>query len=548
MASIHFQNGTIIPASWLNDVNDAVYTQLPVVIAKQSQWVSVKDFGAVGDGVTDDTAAIKSTFASLPTGGTVYFPFGTYLVSSQININPNTIVVGNNSTISAPTTGYHVFNATGSLQVGNLKFTRNPVAQNTTWKAINCDYAVQVLPAGTNIVVQNCSITNFDIGVYCDGGQPRAISYAEVSGCTIIINTLGTGGNTSVRPTVNLNNCNQAIIQNNPLLDASDRVNEVNNIYCIGCGSIIVQNNYIYSGCQKVVTDSYSSTNATDQVVITGNRHYQITWWFVGADKSPIHSVDISDNYFDTLIPSGSGGAINLGSYTSNLTTGDSVRFASVQGNYFVNVPKNVHFISLSAGNSFGTLLLNNNKYYNTSTQSSGTYAIVNYNNAGTTYRSLICSNEDVLGNSNTRAYLQNGNPFANTQLVNINEVGITGQKTGYQSGSFTATLVGCTTSPTATVSYSVVGGLVTINIPTLQATSNSTSCSLTGLPVAIQPQSQIVNTPLFIQDNGVYSIGQMQINPASGTITLQKNGVTAGWTASGSKGTWSTTVTYLLT
>ena len=46
---------------------------------KLAQTVSVMDFGAVGDGVTDDTAAIQ---AAIDSGSTVYFPDGTYLVST----------------------------------------------------------------------------------------------------------------------------------------------------------------------------------------------------------------------------------------------------------------------------------------------------------------------------------------------------------------------------------------------------------------------------------------------------------------------------------
>lgn len=42
---------------------------------------SVKDYGAVGDGVTDDTAAIQ---AALDAGGDVYFPAGRYKVTSQL--------------------------------------------------------------------------------------------------------------------------------------------------------------------------------------------------------------------------------------------------------------------------------------------------------------------------------------------------------------------------------------------------------------------------------------------------------------------------------
>lgn len=49
------------------------------VQAKLRQYVSVKDFGAVGDGATDDTAAIAAAeTACLASGQSLYFPAGTY--------------------------------------------------------------------------------------------------------------------------------------------------------------------------------------------------------------------------------------------------------------------------------------------------------------------------------------------------------------------------------------------------------------------------------------------------------------------------------------
>lgn len=54
------------------------------VEAKLSQIVSVKDFGATGDGVTNDTAAIQAAIDSLSSDSTLVFPAGTYKINQVI--------------------------------------------------------------------------------------------------------------------------------------------------------------------------------------------------------------------------------------------------------------------------------------------------------------------------------------------------------------------------------------------------------------------------------------------------------------------------------
>ena len=67
------------------------------VETKLSEYVSVKDFGAVGDGVTDDASAIQ---AALDASATVFFPVGNYLIVSKIDLNTGNVLNGNGATIT----------------------------------------------------------------------------------------------------------------------------------------------------------------------------------------------------------------------------------------------------------------------------------------------------------------------------------------------------------------------------------------------------------------------------------------------------------------
>ncbi len=65
----------------------------PVMRALPStkEWASVRSFGAVGDGVTDDTAAVQKAIDS---NRVVYLPQGFYMVQDTIRLKPDTVLVG----------------------------------------------------------------------------------------------------------------------------------------------------------------------------------------------------------------------------------------------------------------------------------------------------------------------------------------------------------------------------------------------------------------------------------------------------------------------
>ena len=121
-------------------------------------------------------------------------------------------------------------------------------------------------------------------------------------------------------------------------------------------------------------------------------------------------------------------------------------------------------------------------------------------------------------------------------------------------TGSFTGTLVGCTTSPTATCYYSITNSTVTLWVNNLSGISNTTVMRMTGLPAAITPaRTQYVAIPDGrTQDNSTTVLvsgghGTSGIVDTDSILYMLKNGGTTGWTSSGTKGMGPFCVTYLL-
>lgn len=49
--------------------------------------INIKDFGAKGDGVTDDTASIQAALDACPVGGAVLIPFGQYMITDTLSVS-----------------------------------------------------------------------------------------------------------------------------------------------------------------------------------------------------------------------------------------------------------------------------------------------------------------------------------------------------------------------------------------------------------------------------------------------------------------------------
>jgi hypothetical protein len=110
--------------------------------------------------------------------------------------------------------------------------------------------------------------------------------------------------------------------------------------------------------------------------------------------------------------------------------------------------------------------------------------------------------------------------------------------------GSFTATLTGCATSPTGAVRYVINGNICTLELPaTLTGTSNTTAATLTGMPAAIHPPVA-QRLAGWVINNGVILWGEITVE-TSGVITLSNGVGGTPFTASGTKGVTTNTITY---
>lgn len=67
------------------------------VQTKLREMISVKDYGAVGDGITDDTSEIQAAIDANP-GRNIFFPKGVYSITGITVSNNNTTLIGEGST------------------------------------------------------------------------------------------------------------------------------------------------------------------------------------------------------------------------------------------------------------------------------------------------------------------------------------------------------------------------------------------------------------------------------------------------------------------
>jgi hypothetical protein len=158
-------------------------------------FTNVKDptYGAMGDGVTDDTSAISAAITAAA-GGIVFFPPGTYSISNLSNIstvNVNLMGSGPNATIISGNNSGTLMNITDNTAAGWKRFEGIKFTAATSY---NIFLSIE---ESQNIYIRNCDFDGTNI-------TARIISRADVDGdTTLIVESckflLGSGTDSAIR-------------------------------------------------------------------------------------------------------------------------------------------------------------------------------------------------------------------------------------------------------------------------------------------------------------------------------------------------------------
>lgn len=193
-----FQNTTTGTANGVQFTQAGTGAVQRTVESKLQDVVSVKDFGAVGDGVADDTAAIQAAIDAVATrgslvanksgiGGLVFIPAGTYKISAPLQIKTHGIVIGGEGPSSSAllladeTVDLLVFSSdtaftggiSGRLAGVGVRDLRLHINNSSITDARTC-VAITFDRCGGSSFVTNCWIENFNRGLLlkaCEKGN-----------------------------------------------------------------------------------------------------------------------------------------------------------------------------------------------------------------------------------------------------------------------------------------------------------------------------------------------------------------------------------------
>jgi hypothetical protein len=196
------------------------------------ETINVKDFGATGDGSTDDTSAFQSALTALTNGGVLIVPIGRYKLSDTLTLKTGMSIVGegdadrtfgtpNTNAVSSyifqPVASKSVFKIAGNtrqVKIQNLSFgTKLTPDSGSPVLSTGIDMADTYPNSSTDIKVSGCQFYNFGTAVsVSDNALPHANPDWQCDGvsfdhCLFFMNTESVYFNTENADGWKFSNC-----------------------------------------------------------------------------------------------------------------------------------------------------------------------------------------------------------------------------------------------------------------------------------------------------------------------------------------------------
>lgn len=348
-------------------------------------YVNVMDFGAVGNGATDDTIAIQAAITYAEASATppsaapgvvaIYFPFGKYVITSALAVTKSLSFVGEG----------HSEYSTGSRIIQNTTatnhFTVAPISAGCSVSWDNLTLTANGGSGGTCIYVgKNCNSVRIR---GCTFGTPSSLAInlqgsddVQIDGNLFDVsatNCISLGTSTAANV---VSNCS---ITNNTFFQIAVKAILVYNVT-----GLLIQGNRVYKD-PAVSADPFYFIDATNtlpyqvqNVIVSGNKISNLNCLLLAASPKQLL---ISDNVVSGF-GAGSGATLN------GITLTGSPENISITGNVFSGSFDTKNFYNDSGASTIANVNISGNLF--TSTAGAG--------------QALSCANSQGLISGNTFA------------------------------------------------------------------------------------------------------------------------------------------------
>jgi hypothetical protein len=242
-------------------------------------YATPQDYGATGNGVSDDTAAVQSAITAVAgVGGVLYFPPGTYKISSALTAASYVELKGAGSGVSVISQTSTTANGISGVDLTNVKITGLSIDGPSSGSGIGIALTISANPDVTFIVMDDVRVASFGShGIEIQSPVASRFSRVNVtSNGADAWHIFGTGTSCHWNACYALNNSSGIGYHLIGLSYSS----------LSGCAADSNADGYSLSSCTSVaLTGCGTESNTTDGYILSGGSGNSLTSCFVYANN-----------------------------------------------------------------------------------------------------------------------------------------------------------------------------------------------------------------------------------------------------------------------